>query len=81
MGAQKNDKITVVGDDGSEIECQVLEVFELKGQDYVVVSTDDAVVPLQLHEADEGAIFRTIEDDAEYEFVRRFIEGLAALED
>ena len=78
--------VTLDLDDGSQIECEVLTIFEVNGQDYI------ALLPLPAkgeEESDEVFIYRysedaegnpsldNIEDDDEYEAVSdRFDELL-----
>ena len=68
--------VTLTLDDGSELECVVLTVFEAGGRDYI------ALLPMEGEDADEGEVYlyryteidgtpdlQNIEDDEEYEIV------------
>lgn len=43
--------VTLTLDDDSEVECQVLTIFEAEGQDYIVL------FPIDDAEAEEGEVF------------------------
>lgn len=51
--------VTLTLEDDSEVECQVLTIFEVEGQDYIVL------LPLDSAESEEGEIFiyRYFEDE------------------
>lgn len=51
--------VTLTLEDDSEVECQVLTIFEVEGQDYIVL------LPLDSAEDEEGEIFiyRYFEDE------------------
>ena len=68
--------VTLTLDDGSELECVVLTIFEAGGRDYI------ALLPLEGEDAEEGEVYLyryteidgnpellNIEDDEEYEIV------------
>ena len=68
--------VTLTLDDGSELECVVLTIFEAGGRDYI------ALLPTEGEDADEGELYfyryteidgnpdlQNIEDDEEYEIV------------
>lgn len=67
--------ITLILDDGEELDCRVLTIFEVEGKDYV------ALVPVTDEECDDVYLYRYyesedgepsveyIEDDEEYEIV------------
>ena len=69
--------ITLTGDDGSETECQLLDILEFDGREYAVLLADEGVVIMQFDEVDGEARFRVIEDDDEFIRVRQFVEALA----
>ena len=74
---QKEMTVTLTLDDGSEVECVVLTIFEAGDRDYI------ALLPTEGAEADEGEVYLyryeedadgnpsldNIEDDDEYEVV------------
>lgn len=69
--------VTLTLDDGSELECVVLTIFEAGGRDYI------ALLPMEGEDAEEGEVYLyrymedqdgnpsldNIEDDDEYEVV------------
>lgn len=68
--------VTLTLDDGSELECVVLTIFEAGGRDYI------ALLPMEGESAEEGEVYlyrysevdgnpdlQNIEDDEEYEIV------------
>ena len=62
--------VTLTLDDGSELECVVLTVFEAGGRDYI------ALLPMEGEDADVAIVeidgnpdLQNIEDDEEYEIV------------
>lgn len=70
--------ITLSLDDGSELECQVITILEVKGQDYIVLlpmdETDDSeegeVFIYRYFEPTEGEVqLDNIDDDAEFDLV------------
>ena len=77
MEPQEEMTVTLNMDDGSEVECVVLTIFEAGGRDYI------ALLPMDSGEAEEGEVYLyryyepedgepsldNIEDDEEYEIV------------
>lgn len=68
--------VTLTLDDGSQLECVILTIFEAGGRDYI------ALLPMEGEDADEGEVYlyryteidgnpdlQNIEDDEEYEIV------------
>ena len=69
--------VTLTLDDGSQLECVILTIFEAGGRDYI------ALLPMEGEDADEGEVYlyrysesedgqpnlENIEDDDEYEIV------------
>lgn len=74
---QEEMTVTLTLDDGSELECVVLTIFEAGGRDYI------ALLPMEGEDAEEGEVYLyrymededgnpsldNIEDDDEYEVV------------
>ena len=74
---QEEMTVTLTLDDGEELECVVLTIFEAGGRDYI------ALLPMDGEDAEEGEVYRyrymedadgnpsldNIEDDDEYEIV------------
>ena len=77
MEPQEEMTVTLDMDDGSEVECVVLTIFEAGGRDYI------ALLPMDGEEAEEAEVYLyryyepedgepyldNIEDDEEYEIV------------
>ncbi|MCI8888716.1 MAG: DUF1292 domain-containing protein [Hungatella sp.] len=77
MEPQEEMTVTLTMDDGSEVECVVLTIFEADGRDYI------ALLPMDSAQADEGEVYLyryfepedgeptlgNIESDEEYEIV------------
>lgn len=68
--------ITLLLDDGVELECAILTIFEANGRDYVALvpmnvnENDDSVFLYRYSEEEDGTpIIENIEDDDEYEIV------------
>lgn len=75
--SQEEMTVTLTLDDGSEVECVILTIFEAGGRDYI------ALLPTDGEDADEGEVYLyryvedadgnpsldNIEDDDEYEIV------------
>lgn len=76
--------VTLVGDDGEAFECEVVEIFELDGQEYALLlpipegdDDDEDMVVMRVDWADDDeATFSPIEDDDEFERVRVYVETL-----
>jgi len=76
--------VTLDLDDGTQLECVVLTIFEAGGRDYI------ALLPIDSAEADDGEVYLyryledsdgnpsldNIEDDAEYEIVEEAFDEL-----
>lgn len=81
---QEEMTVTLTLDDGSELECVVLTIFEAGKRDYI------ALLPIEGEEADEGEVYlyrysedaegnpnlENIEDDDEYEVVAEAFDEL-----
>ena len=75
------DTIVLKLEDGGEIECGILGVFEVEGydSDYIaLVSEDDNEIMIYKYEEinEEEANLDVIEDDAEYEKAKETFESL-----
>jgi hypothetical protein len=77
MSKRQPKKIVLTGDDGAQVECQLLEIIDFEDRDYAVLLADDGVVIMHFDEVDDEARFATIEDDDEFNRVRRYIKALA----
>lgn len=72
--------ITLTGEGGHEYSCEILDIFEFDGQEYgllLKLGDESSTVLMRLVTRGEDAVFRTIEDDAEFERVTAFIRELA----
>ena len=62
--------ITLEFDDGTEMECEIMGVFEVDGSDYIALLPDDGSDDVYLYgyeeTADEEFELRDIEDDEEF---------------
>ena len=81
--------VTLTLDDGTELECVVLTIFEAGGRDYI------ALLPLDGREAEDGEVYlyryledaegnpdlANIEDDDEYEIVADAFDELLDTEE
>lgn len=79
--------VTLTLDDDSEIECAVLDMFQVKEQDYIALlplddSSDGEVYLYRLNKMEDGDMeLDNIEDDDEFEAVSEaFDERLDAME-
>jgi uncharacterized protein YrzB (UPF0473 family) len=76
--------ITLEFDDGEEVECEVLGVFDVDGKEYIALLPDDGSDDVYLYgyrEADDDFELIDIEDDAEFEAVSKEFERLTAEEE
>lgn len=77
--------VTVELDDGTEIDCEILTIFEVDEQDYIVLtpsdgSEDEEETPVYIYryfEDEEGnPTLENIEDDDELEMAEEILEQL-----
>lgn len=63
--------MTLSLDDGSEMECQVIGVFEIEDQEYIALLplAEENVLLYRYSETEEGIELENIEDDSEYDLV------------
>lgn len=64
--------ITLLDDEGNEIECEVIDMFEFEEKEYVVLLPVDDEDPyiLRVDKDDDGnEVFAVIEDDDEFDKV------------
>jgi uncharacterized protein YrzB (UPF0473 family) len=81
--------ITLESEDGRSYACRILGVFELDNKQYALLlkqnsqendennKPDSSTVIMELVEKDDQAIFRTIENDEEFEHVVGYVKRLA----
>ena len=78
--------VTIEMDDGSEVTCAILTLFDVKDQDYIALLpyeengkevTDDTVYIYRYHEAEDGTpALENIQSDEEYEAVEERFDEL-----
>lgn len=77
--------VTLDMDDGTQVECEILTIFEVNGQDYIVLlpseeDTDEeegTVYIYRYFEDEDGSpSLENIEDDAEFEAVEEKFDEL-----
>lgn len=76
--------ITLLDDEGNEVECEVIDMFEYDENEYVVLLPVDEEDPyiLRVDKDDEGnEIFAVIEDDEEFEKVAEAYDELLGEEE
>lgn len=80
--------ITLEGEDGHSYECRILGLFEFEEKEYALLlnigeagkqenNEEPSTVVMQLITKDDQAVFRTIEDDEEFERVIAYVRELA----
>lgn len=83
--------VTLEMDDGSKLECEILTIFEVKNQDYIVLlpldekgkpnAEGDVFIYRYFEDADGNPSLENIDSDEEYEAVEeRFDELLCEAE-
>ena len=70
---EEADVITLEFDDGAEIECEIMGVFDYNGKEYIALIPDDGSDDVYIYGYKEGGEDEfelvDIEDDAEFEAV------------
>ena len=70
---EETDVITLESDDGAEIECEIMGVFDYNGKEYIALIPDDGTDDVYIYgykEVGEDEFeLVDIEDDAEFESV------------
>ena len=78
------DFITLEFDDGEEIECEIMGIFEMDGKEYIALvpddDTDDVYIYGYLETSDEEFELVDIEDDEEFAKVVEEFDKLTAEE-
>lgn len=81
MAEMANDVVTLIDEDGQELNFELIDVLEIEAKRYVVLQPadandtdgaleDDEAIILRLDKAENGDdIFANIEDDAEWDLV------------
>lgn len=70
---EETDVITLEFDDGAEVECEIMGVFDYNGKEYIALipddGTDDVYIYVYKEVGDDEFELVDIEDDAEFEAV------------
>ena len=70
---EETDVITLEFDDGAEVECEIIGVFDFKGKEYIALIPDDGTDDVYIYGykevGDDEFELVDIEDDAEFEAV------------
>lgn len=78
--AEEADFITLEFDDGQEVECEVMGVFDFEGKEYIALIPDDGSDDVYIYGykevGEEEFELIDIEDDAEFEKVVKEFESL-----
>lgn len=78
------DFLTLEFDDGEEIECEIMGIFEVDGTEYIALipsdGTDDVYIYGYKESGDDEFELIDIEDDAEFEKVAKEFEAITAEE-
>lgn len=76
--------ITLEFDDGAEIECEIMGIFDVDGKEYIALIPDDDTDDVYLYGykeiSDEEFELIDIEDDAEFEKVAAEFDKITAEE-
>lgn len=84
MENEMDNMITLLDDEGNEVECEVIDLFEFDEQEYVVLLPVDEEDPYILRvdkEEDGSEVFAVIEDDEEFEKVAEAYDELLGEEE
>ncbi len=67
----ENDTLVITLDDDTELECNVIGVFEVKGKEYIALLPvdDDTVLLYQYQEIEDNIELNAIEEDDEFDAV------------
>ena len=78
------DFLTLEFDDGEEIECEIMGIFEVDGKEYIALipsdGTDDVYIYGYKESGDDEFELIDIEDAAEFEKVAKEFESITAEE-
>jgi len=82
---EEADFITLEFDDGAEIECEIMGIFEVEGKEYIALLPDDDTDDVYLYgfkelDNDEFELI-DIEDDAEFDKVAAEFDKITAEEE
>ena len=73
---QEHDTVSLTLDDGSELECPIIDIFEVEKQQYIALlhPTDEMALLYRFSDNGDGTIeVNAIESDDEFEKVSEFV--------
>lgn len=76
-----HDYVTLVLEDDSELQCPIIDIFDIEEQDYIALlhPVDETVLLYRFADYEDGTIeIDTIEDEAEFERVSSTFNALCA---
>lgn len=80
VGADEADVITLQFEDGQDVECEIMGVFDYNGKEYIALipldGTDDVYIYGYQEVGDDEFEILEIEDDAEFEAVVREFDAI-----
>lgn len=71
-----HDTVTLTLDDGSELECPILQIFDVEEKQYIALMhpIDEVALLYQFHDYEDGTIeIESIDSDEEFEKVTEFV--------
>ncbi len=74
---QEHDTVSLTLDDGTKLECPIIDIFEVEGKNYIALlhPVDEMALLYKFFDYEDGTIEVTaIEDDAEFEKVSDFVD-------
>ena len=66
---EEKDIITLEFDNGDEVECEIMGVFDFNGKEYIALIPDDGTDDVYIYAYKDEFELIDIEDDAEFEAV------------
>ena len=82
---EETEVITLEFDDGGEVECEIMGVFDLNGKEYIALIPDDGTDDVYIYGyeevGDDEFELIDIEDDAEFEAVVAEFDKIMAEEE
>lgn len=84
MENETEDMITLLDEDGNEVECEVIDMFEFEDKQYIVLLPADQEDPyiLRVEKDEDGSdVFAVIEDDEEFNKVAEAYDELLGEDD
>jgi len=72
----EHDTVTLTLDDGAELECPIIDIFEVESKNYIALlhPVDEMILLYKFFDHEDGTIeVNPIDDDAEFEKVSAFV--------